>query len=117
MPTVTRFFAAALLIGVVAACGGGTEGDGADGTNEVPIEITAEGIEAPDRPEIPLGSTVSLVFTAFELDDAHLHGYDIWTEVGPDSDENLIEFVADQPGIFLVELEKEFAYITELVVQ
>ena len=58
-----------------------------------------------------------MVFTATEPDDAHLHGYDIWTTVGPDDEQNRIEFVADQPGIFLVELEAGFTYLTELVVR
>lgn len=108
-----------LLIGAVAAACGGSDGDEPAASGE-PVEIVItvddDGVDAPQRPRIDVGSQVTLVFSATEPGDAHLHGYDLWATVGPDG-ENRIEFLADEPGIFLVELEQGFLYLTELVVE
>ncbi len=116
-----RWWACGLLLVVLAVAGcGGDEvesGDtGGGGPVEISIDISETGVDAPQRPRIELGSEVSLVFSSFEPGDAHLHGYDLWSSVGPDA-ENRIDFVADAPGIFLVELEANLLYLTELVVQ
>ena len=104
------------MVVVLAACGGGGGDDEAGEPVEIAITVTETGVDAPPRPRIPVGSPVSVQIESFEPDNAHLHGYDLWTTVGPDG-ENRIDFVADQPGIFLLELEADLLYLTELVVE
>ena len=119
-----RGYGLLLVVLAVGGCGGddaestdtGATDTGAGDPVEITIDISETGVDAPERPRIELGSEVSLVFSSFEQGDAHLHGYDVWSPVGPDA-ENRIDFVADAPGIFLVELEENLLYLTELVVQ
>lgn len=69
----------------------------------IEIDLTAPG-DDPGRVPVKLGRTVRLVVTAGVTDEIHLHGYDIRAEVAPGVPA-VLEFVADIPGIFDVELE------------
>lgn len=68
----------------------------------VEVDLTAG--EDPGRVTVELGRTVRLVVTADTTDEVHLHGYDIKADVAPGVPA-VLEFVADIPGIFDVELE------------
>jgi hypothetical protein len=60
-----------------------------------------------------LGDEVRITIRSDQVDEAHLHGYDIHADVGPDSPA-VIEFVAGIPGIFEIEFESNGVLIAEL---
>ena len=79
----------------------------------IDIDLTAG--DDPGRVAVDLGRNVRLTVTADVSDEVHLHGYDIKADVGPGAPA-VIEFVADIPGIFEVELEGTGQRIVELEV-
>lgn len=56
------------------------------------------------RYAVPLGSTVELVVSSDATDEVHVHGYDRRGFVTAGATATL-RFVADQPGVYEVELE------------
>ena len=62
-----------------------------------------------------LGSEVRLVLVSDVADHVHVHGYDLFFDVSP-GDSTEIEFVADVPGVFEVELEDSGLLLLELEV-
>jgi hypothetical protein len=60
-----------------------------------------------------LGEEVRITIHSDRADEAHLHGYDLHADVGPDSP-GVIEFVAAIPGIFEIEFESSGSLIAEL---
>ncbi len=82
----------------------------------IEVTVTEGVVTAPDRPEVELGSTVLLVVTADITDEVHVHGYDYFLDVEPGGTFEL-EFVADIPGIFEVEMETSHDLLLELVVR
>ena len=72
-------------------------------------------VETERRASVPLGETVVLTVQADVEDEVHVHGYDLYADVGPDMT-GTVEFVADIPGIFEVELESSHALLVELEV-
>jgi hypothetical protein len=79
------------------------------------IEVRVEGVSATGRVEVGVGGEVRLTVTADVDDEVHVHGYDVTAEVSPDSPATL-EFVAEIPGIFEVELESSHRLLVELQV-
>lgn len=69
----------------------------------------------PERPEVDRGDAVEIVVTSDVADEVHIHGYDLYLPVG-DGDAASIQFVADIPGIFEVELESSHLPLFDLVV-
>lgn len=67
------------------------------------------------RVEIPVGTTVRLTVTADAADQVHVHGFDLTQAVTPGQATQL-EFVADQPGMFEVELHDAGSVLTRLQV-
>ncbi|MEE9473599.1 MAG: hypothetical protein V3V82_06430 [Acidimicrobiia bacterium] len=80
----------------------------------IEVDLTAPG-DDPGRVPVELGHTVRLVITADTTDEVHLHGYDIKASVAPGSPA-VLDFVADIPGIFDVELEGTGQEIMQLQV-
>ena len=71
---------------------------------EVDITVANGEVQAPnDRVEVPLGSMVVITVTSDAPDEGHVHGYDLEFAVGPD-EPGTVEFPADIPGVFEVEL-------------
>ncbi len=64
---------------------------------------------------VDLGSEVRLVVVADVVDHLHVHGYDLFFDLSP-GEEMAIEFVADVPGVFEVELEGAGLLLLELEV-
>jgi hypothetical protein len=61
---------------------------------------------SPDRRvEVARGDTVRIVITSDQPDEVHVHGYDLEEEIGAGRP-TAVEFVADQPGSFEVELHE-----------
>ena len=107
--------AAAVAVVLFTACGGGSS----DGTGaSVTIEVTVSGGEVVggvDREQVDTGSEVVIVVTADVTDEVHVHGYDHFADVTPDRPAR-VQFTADIPGIFEVELEGSKTLVLELEV-
>ncbi len=73
-------------------------------------EVTGGG-----RIEVPLGEPVQLLIESDIADEAHLHGYDIYLDLDAGA-AGTIEFTADIPGIFELELENSRVLLAELEV-
>lgn len=81
------------------------------------VEVSVEGGEVVGGSvsvQRDLGSTVRIV-TTDAADHVHIHGYDLFFDVEPDSPAE-IEFIADVPGVFEVELEDSHLLLIELEV-
>jgi hypothetical protein len=139
----TRWLVASVLAVVLAACGGGEDQDqstattagsattaagsgtttaGSATTEAGPapqtIQVTVTGTKvqtAERRVKVPLGSDVRLEVTADRADEVHLHGYDRKVDIEPGKLAEL-EFTADVPGVFEVELEEASLKLVELQV-
>jgi hypothetical protein len=98
-------------------------------TEEAPTTTEAENPDAPQRivivvrdgqpvggvkrPEIDEGKQVVLVVRSDVADHMHLHGYDLLADVAP-RQPGRIQFRADIPGRFDLELEDRAVLIAEL---
>ena len=69
-----------------------------------------------DTAEVAVGDEVVLVVSSDETDEVHVHGYDEKDDVGP-GEKAQIEFTADIPGEFEVELEEAGQLLFELQVR
>ncbi len=79
------------------------------------ITVTAGEVTGGERISVPLGARITLVISSDVADEAHLHGYDLHTEVGPDAAGELV-FEATIPGIFELELEGSGLLLAEVEV-
>jgi hypothetical protein len=81
------------------------------------IEIVVEDgvVNGPERLEARLGSKVMFVVVSDAIDHVHVHGYDVSFEVAPGSPAE-VQFTADVPGIFEIELEDSHMLLLELEV-
>lgn len=68
------------------------------------------------RIEIPLGTPVTLVVSSDAADEAHLHGYDRTVQLTAGTPAT-IEFTADQPGVFELELHGAGTQLAKLEVR
>jgi heme/copper-type cytochrome/quinol oxidase subunit 2 len=120
-----------LALGLAGCSSGGDEGSAqasgttaASGTTEaastvrtVQIRVTGDQVETAERRvKVPLGSEVRLEVTADRADEVHLHGYDRKVDIEPGKPA-VLEFTADVPGVFEVELEEAGLKLVELQVQ
>lgn len=72
-------------------------------------------VAGESRITVPLGEDVVVSVEADVTDRVHLHGYDIFADVAPEAPAT-IEFTADIPGIFELELEDSGVRLVELEV-
>jgi heme/copper-type cytochrome/quinol oxidase subunit 2 len=120
-----------LALGLAGCSSGGDEGSAqasgttaASGTTEaastartVQIRVTGDQVETAERRvKVPLGSEVRLEVTADRADEVHLHGYDRKVDIEPGTPA-VLEFQADTPGVFEVELEEAALKLVELQVE
>lgn len=87
-----------------------------DGT--VSVDIVFEGgtvSVADDRIEVDAGDTVVINATSDVAEEVHVHGYDLFLDLGPGVTGS-VSFVADIPGIFEVEFERTATFAFELEV-
>lgn len=68
------------------------------------------------RVKVAVGTAVRLLVTSDTADEVHVHGYDERADVGAGSTVT-IEFVADIPGVFEVELEEAHTPLLTLEVR
>jgi hypothetical protein len=81
----------------------------------VEIEVEEGRVEGPDRITVAQGDRVAIEIKADVADEVHVHGYDVFTDVSSD-EEVVIEFRANIPGIFEIELEEAGLLLTRLEV-
>lgn len=96
-----------------------TPSQAADEESAQVVTLTVVGGEVTgDTGRVPVeqGSRVRLTVTADVVDEIHLHGYDLHQDTIAGQPATL-EFTADQPGVFEVELEESRVLLTRLQVQ
>jgi FtsP/CotA-like multicopper oxidase with cupredoxin domain len=89
------------------------------GFSGVLIEATVTGDKvetASRRVRIDRGQKVRIRVQADRAEEVHLHGYDLSADVAPGRPV-VIDFTADAPGVFEVELEQAHLRLFELQVQ
>jgi hypothetical protein len=111
-----------------ATAAGGATSDGSLGTGQTTVTSASNGptitvvvqgddvVEGSGRHDVDLGSDVTIEVTSDSDNEVHVHGYDLHADVGPDQPA-VIQFTADIPGIFEVELEDNGKLLFELQVQ
>jgi len=83
---------------------------------EASIVVHEGQVDGPGRLEVKLGTFVSLSVESDVSDEIHVHGYDLLADVTGGGTAQ-IQFNADIPGIFEVELEDAGLELLELVVE
>lgn len=87
-------------------------------SEEKGLEIVVEGGEVVGGVEtidVDLGSTVHMIVVSDAAEHVHVHGYDLFFDVAPETPAQIV-FTADVPGVFEVELEGSHTLIAELEV-
>lgn len=81
------------------------------------LDVVVEGalVEPGSRVAVAAGESVHVVFSGGVAEELHIHGYDLSLEIAPGGVE-VLDFVADIPGIFEVELEGAGTLVFELEV-
>jgi heme/copper-type cytochrome/quinol oxidase subunit 2 len=96
--------------------GSATTTTGAAGAQTVQIAVTGTKVQTAERRvKVPLDGKVRLEVTADRADEVHLHGYDRKVDISPGKPA-VLEFTADVPGVFEVELEEAGLKLVELQV-
>jgi len=145
VPSARWRLVASVLAVTLAACGGGDDGNrsaaatagpattaagptattgagsattttGAAGAQTVQIAVAGTKVQTAERRvKVPLDAKVRLEVTADRADEVHLHGYDRKVDIEPGKPA-VLEFTADVPGVFEVELEEAGLKLVELQV-
>lgn len=105
------------LVLVAALLGGCASDGGGGGASDGSLEVTVEGGEVSGDTEatVPVGTDVTIEVSADTDDRIHVHGYDLYADVSDGS--GTVEFTADIPGVFEVELEESGTLLVELTVE
>jgi plastocyanin len=115
---IAMLIAAALLVSGCASSSGGTAAGKGNGTVKT-IKVAVKGgkvIPSAHREKVAQGDTVRLIVTTDTADEVHVHGYDLKKNVAAGKT-GTIEFVADQSGVFEVELEAAALQLLQLEVR
>jgi len=82
----------------------------------VAVQVAGGKVVPPThRVDVPIGQRVRLQVVSDVADEVHVHGYDLKQDVAPGAPAT-VEFVADQPGLFEVELEAAKLQLVQLEV-
>jgi hypothetical protein len=80
-------------------------------------KVTGDNVQTANRRvRVDLGQKVRVQVQADRAEEVHVHGYDLKKDVAPGKPA-VIEFTADVPGVFEVELEESSLRLFELQVQ
>lgn len=83
----------------------------------IEAKVTGDQVEtASRRVRVSRGEKVRIQVEADHAEEVHVHGYDLRKDVAPGKPA-VIEFTADAPGVFEVELEEAALKLLELQVQ
>lgn len=114
--------AVATVVSTAEPAGSDSQGDNGEDVQETPansIVATFVGgsveLVGDDRVEVAVGDVVTVMIESDVVEEVHLHGYDIFADVGPDEAAMML-FTADTPGRFEIEFESSGIFIAELVV-
>jgi hypothetical protein len=114
---------AAATTAATSTSGGATSTSGAASTTAgfsgvlVEAKVTGDNVEtASPRVRVDLGQKVRVRVEADHAEEVHVHGYDLKADVAPGKPA-VIDFTADVPGVFEVELEESGRRLFELQVQ
>ena len=115
---------AIVVVATLAACSSGGNGrqpasaapTGSGGPQVVQVRVTGIQVQTAERRvKVKLGTQVRLEVTADRADEVHLHGYDRKVDAQPGRPA-VLQFQADTPGVFQVELEEAGLKLVELQV-
>jgi hypothetical protein len=81
----------------------------------IDVTVQAGEVTGPERFSFGIGDEVSIWVLADTSDEIHVHGYDVLFETRPGIPIEM-DFIADVPGIFEVELESSHVPLFELEV-
>lgn len=81
----------------------------------VDVEIIAGEVSGPGTFQFDLGDTVSITVVSDVDDEIHVHGYDLFFDAVAGTPVT-IEFVADVPGVFEVEVHTGHSHIFDIEV-
>jgi plastocyanin len=115
---IATLVAAVVLVSGCASSSGGSAAGTGNGKVQT-IKVAVEGgkvVPSAHREKVPQGDTVRLVVTTDTADEVHVHGYDLKQDVAAGKTGTL-EFVADQSGVFEVELEAAALQLVQLEVR
>jgi hypothetical protein len=136
-PARCRIVAAAVLLlaaGLLTGCASGSDSDDTATSSASALATAGAATAAADvvtvtltvsdgkvdpathREKVTLGQTVRLSVSSDTADEVHVHGYDRHTDLEP-GQQATDEFVADQPGVFEVELEEAGIQLVQLEVR
>jgi hypothetical protein len=83
----------------------------------IEAKVTGSQVETAERRvRVDRGTKVRIRVEADRNEEVHLHGYDLSRDVAPGKPA-VLDFVADAPGIFEVELERAHLRLFEIQVQ
>ena len=83
----------------------------------IEAKVTGSTVEtASRRVRVDRGEKVRIQVEADRNEEVHLHGYDLSSDVAPGKPA-IIDFTADAPGVFEIELEQARLKVFELQVQ
>jgi hypothetical protein len=83
----------------------------------IEVRVTGDRVDtASRRVRVDRGATVRIRVQADRDEEVHVHGYDLSRPVAPGRPA-VVEFTADAPGVFEVELEEASLRLFELQVQ
>lgn len=85
------------------------------GSDGLTLLVEGEPVALGERIAVPRGAAVRIAVTLETADEVHVHGYDVTVDALPGATATL-EFAADIPGIFEVELEAAHTLLFELAV-
>lgn len=125
-PSLAALALAASLALAGCASGGGEPAAATPTASATPpAATTAPGVEAvftvtggarsagPERVEVAAGEPVRLVVTSDTAEEVHVHGYDLTLPLEP-GEEAVLEFTADLPGVYEVELHGSGGLLAQL---
>lgn len=118
MSSSVRLWMAVALCAPLAACGGKAASTSSSSlVTTIAVVVRGGAVQGGVRREqVALGKPARLMITSDVADEVHLHGYDKTGDVGPNAPLTL-DFVADIPGVFEVELESRHLKLLDLEVK
>ena len=81
----------------------------------IEVAVTGDSVENGGRHEVAVGDTVALVITSDVEDQVHVHGYDLYADIGPAGPATVL-VEATIPGVWEVELHDSGLPVVELAV-
>ncbi|QUH00384.1 hypothetical protein HUO13_05740 [Saccharopolyspora erythraea] len=116
MATARALLAALAAVLLFSGCGSAGTGP-AGGVVATEVEVSGGQVHAPSqRVEARVGQRVRLTVRGDAADELHVHGYDKAARLAPGAPAT-IEFTADIPGVFEIELHESGLALPSLEVR